>query len=53
MAPVLTPTPAVAPSALPAGVVAFARSSGQARGGAGQVPGATTAPLDHLVDLSD
>ena len=48
---VLTLTPAVAPRALLAGVAEFARASRRARGGAGGVPGATTAPLDQLLDL--
>ena len=51
-APVLTPAPAVAPSAFPAGVAAFARSKGRARGGAGRVLGATTELLDWLADPS-
>ena len=46
--PILTPPPAVAPRALPAGVSTLARPCGRDRGGAGQVLGATAAPLDRL-----
>ena len=50
--PVLTPVPKVSPSALSAGVSALAHSSGRARGGVGQVLGATASPLDWLSDQS-
>ena len=51
-APVLKPVPTVAPSAMSASVSALTRPGGRAHGGAGQVPGATAAPLDRLADPS-
>ena len=50
--PVLTPSPTVAPSALSAGIEAFANSCGQACGGVGQLLGATAALLNSLADPS-
>ena len=46
--PVLAPAPTVSPSAFSAGIAALARSIRQDRGGSGQGPGATAAPLDQL-----
>ena len=45
---ILTPPPAVAPRALPAGVPTLARPRGRARCGSGRVLGATAAPLDRI-----
>ena len=45
-------TPEVSPRALLAEVAAFARAIRRDRGGAGQSPGATTAPLDQISDPS-
>ena len=50
--PILTPPPAVAPSALPPRVPTLARPHRQDRSGAGRVPGATAAPLDRLLGPS-
>ena len=50
---ILTLTPTIGSSTMPPCVSAFTRPCGQARGGAGRVPGAAAAPLDHLSGLSD
>ena len=49
----MTLTPAVSPHALPSSVTEFSLSRGQARGGAGRVPGAAAATLDHILGTSD